>query len=408
MAVETVAAGSRALPSENRHPKQAMRRRTAVWHVLWLGLAGLLPTLESRAETADVVLLGAGSSYAAPGAAPGAEDAQRIVSYFSPEALADLVAPIALYPDDLLAIVLPASTQPRQIAAAADLLERRQSDSAVAPDEAWDPAVIALLNYPEVLEKLNGDLGWTRDLGAAVRNQEAELLAAISGFREAAYAAGNLRSDHRLRVDRQHGALAIRPAHPQALYVPYYDVTRVTVRQAEPVYHFYPRPYPVYYYPYADGFPFAFDDFWGVRSRYTLGWRERHVFHSRSHVETLRYHAGTPTQHSWGQRRPLAPAHTRPPPDHRHAIPANPRHPGRDLAENPRHPGRNLALYPRHPGRIDLSERHHGSRPGFRDQGYRAPAAVAPAPDSGGQAAAGRSSGARLPYQGAVAPRADR
>src|SRR5690606_6478323 len=77
--------------------------------------------------------------------------------------LADLVGPIALYPDDLVAIVLPASTYPLQVVEAGRLLEARESDPNLQPDADWDDSVVALLNYPEVVELLNDDLDWTYD-----------------------------------------------------------------------------------------------------------------------------------------------------------------------------------------------------------------------------------------------------
>src|SRR5262249_19008111 len=74
-----------------------------------------------------------------------------------PEELRKLVAPVALYPDDLLAIVLPASTLPVQIVEAQRFLEKHKKDEKLQPNAEWDPAVLALLNYPEVIAKMNAD-----------------------------------------------------------------------------------------------------------------------------------------------------------------------------------------------------------------------------------------------------------
>ena len=110
----------------------------------------------------------------------------------SAEQLGELVAPIALYPDDLLAIVLPAASYPIQIVQAARFLEARENDPELKPDEQWDDAIIALLNYPEVIQLLNDDLDWTWRLGQAVLIQEPALIAAVADFRERVRIAGNL------------------------------------------------------------------------------------------------------------------------------------------------------------------------------------------------------------------------
>jgi hypothetical protein len=116
--------------------------------------------------------------------------------------LEELVGPIALYPDDLLAIVLPASAYPLQIVDAARFLEALENDASLKPDPEWDDSVVALLNYPEVVELLNDDIDWTWRLGEAVVSQQADVVAAIESFRDRAYAAGNLKSDSYQNVSR--------------------------------------------------------------------------------------------------------------------------------------------------------------------------------------------------------------
>jgi hypothetical protein len=86
-------------------------------------------------------------------------------------ALEELVGRVALYPDELIAIVLPASTYPLQIVQAARYLEAHESDPTLEPSAEWDDSIIALLNYPEAIELLNTDLDWTWQLGEAVINQ---------------------------------------------------------------------------------------------------------------------------------------------------------------------------------------------------------------------------------------------
>ncbi|MEZ5559978.1 MAG: DUF3300 domain-containing protein [Pseudomonadales bacterium] len=190
----------------------------------------------------------------------------------SADELDELVGPIALYPDDLLAIVLPASTYPLQIVQAARFLDQAQDDPALQPDEDWDESVVALLNYPEVLRRMNEDLDWTWALGDAVVNQESEVLAAVAHFRDKAYTAGNLQSDDHQVVRRVDEVIEIEPADPKVIYVPDYQPERVVVYHHVPAYGYYPRPYPVYYYPYPAGYSFYDGWFWGVTSVFTIGW----------------------------------------------------------------------------------------------------------------------------------------
>jgi hypothetical protein len=195
--------------------------------------------------------------------------------------LQELVGPIALYPDDLLAIVLPASTYPLEIVQAARFLEDFERDNSLQPNDDWDDSVTALLNYPEVVELMNDDLDWTWQLGEAVVSQQAEVIAAVEAFRDRAYAAGNLKSDDRQVVRDNDGVIEIDPASEEIIYVPYYEPERVVVVQPRPVYYYHPRPYPVYYYPYPHGYNFYDNYFWGVTTAFSIGWAtdHLHVFH---------------------------------------------------------------------------------------------------------------------------------
>jgi hypothetical protein len=208
-----------------------------------------------------------------PGAQPPADESKVL----SKDELATLVGKIALYPDDLVAIVLPASTYPLQVVEAARFIEERKKNSSLKPNDKWDDSIVALLNYPEVVKLMNDDLDWTWKLGDAVINQRAEVLDAIQGFRDRAYAAGNLKSDEHQVVQNDDGAIAIKPADPQVVYVPYYEPQNVVVYQTVPVYHYYPWGYPLYYYPYPYGYPFGFGFFWGVSSAFVIGWHSHYV-----------------------------------------------------------------------------------------------------------------------------------
>ena len=222
--------------------------------------------------------------------------------------LQDLVGPIALYPDDLLAIVLPASTYPLQLVQAQRFLEDLEGDPSLKPDENWDDSVIALLNYPEVVALLNEDLDWTWRLGEAVVAQQADVVGAVEGFRDRAYAAGNLKSDTRQTVARNEGTIEITPVEDDVIYVPYYEPERVVHYQSRPVYHYYPRAYPVYYYPYPVGHAFNSGFFWGVTTAFTVGWLTDsvHVVHHSYHGHPYyghRYWDG------WWYRRPTIHIH---------------------------------------------------------------------------------------------------
>ena len=106
------------------------------------------------------------------------------------EELNAVVAPVALYPDELLAIVLPASTNPIQVVEAQRFLDQRAKDPNLQPDQEWDPSVLALINYPEVVKKMSDDISWCQDLGNAVLDQQDDVLAAIQAARGSASDAG--------------------------------------------------------------------------------------------------------------------------------------------------------------------------------------------------------------------------
>ena len=173
--------------------------------------------------------------------ATGEED----IPLLPPNELEELVGPVALYPDDLLAIVLPASTYPLQVVQAQRFLEALEDDPSLEPDPDWDDSIVALINYPEVVDLLNEDLDWTWRLGEAVVAQQADVVSAVETFRDRAYAAGNLKSDGYQNVTHDEGVIEITPINDDIIYVPYYEPARVVVHQPRPVYYYYPRPCPV-------------------------------------------------------------------------------------------------------------------------------------------------------------------
>lgn len=230
------------------------------------------------------------------------------IPLLSPAELEELVGPVALYPDDLLAVVLPASTYPLQVVQAARFLEDLESDPSLEPDPDWDDSIVALINYPEVVELLNEDLDWTWRLGEAVVAQQADVVSAVESFRNRAYAAGNLKSDEYQTVSRDEGIIEIVPVNEEIIYVPYYEPARVVYYQPRPVYFYYPRPCPVYYYPYPSHYAFRSGFFWGVTTAFTIGW---HTDHLRVFHHSYRGHPyyGVRYWDRWWYRRPTIHVH---------------------------------------------------------------------------------------------------
>jgi hypothetical protein len=182
----------------------------------------------------------------------------------SGQEIATLVGPIALYPDDLVAIILPASTNPLQLVQADRFLDKRKADPKLPVDEKWDDSVKSLLNYPDVVKMMSGDLDWTSALGEAVVADQGAVLEAIQVFRRKAQAAGNLKSDGKQVVVVEKEIITIVPADPQVIYVPQYNPATVVVYGSGPVYGYYPTPYPSYYYPYPPGAALATGIIWGA------------------------------------------------------------------------------------------------------------------------------------------------
>ena len=227
------------------HPSDRGRTRlSSAWRIL-------------LAVIAAVALAGHGMAQAP------ASDASAAPAPMSAEDLDALVGRIALYPDDLVAIILPGSTFPLQIVQADRFLDKRKSDPKLPIDEKWDDSVKALVNYPDVVKMMSSDLDWTSALGEAVVADQGAVLESIQAFRRRAQAAGNLKSNDKQIVEVEKTVIQIVPANPEVIYVPQYNPTTVVVAGA-PAWGYYPTPYPVYYYPYAPGAAFATGLIWGA------------------------------------------------------------------------------------------------------------------------------------------------
>ena len=146
----------------------------------------------------------------------------------TPEQLQQLVAPIALYPDSLVAQILAATTFPAEVVEADRWLQAhpdlKGDDLAKAVDQQpWDPSVKALTAFPTVLGNMDKNISWTSSLGDAYYNQQQDVMDAIQVMRQKAQSAGNLKSTDQQTVQTQGSTIVIQPANPQIVYVPAYD-----------------------------------------------------------------------------------------------------------------------------------------------------------------------------------------
>ncbi|MGD0345700.1 MAG: DUF3300 domain-containing protein [Terracidiphilus sp.] len=150
----------------------------------------------------------------------------------SAQDLEQLLAPIALYPDALLAQILTAATYPAQVAVADQWLQQMRAQGYGSPDQiaagaaaqdSWDPSVKALTAFPDVLDLLDHNLQWTTDLGDAYYNQPQDVMQTVQVLRDRAQQAGNLQSTPQEDVTDNQGYVDIAPPNPENVYVPTYD-----------------------------------------------------------------------------------------------------------------------------------------------------------------------------------------
>ena len=189
---------------------------------------------------------------------PDPNQAPAPAQALSAEDLEQLVAPIALYPDALLAQILAASTYPAQVAVADQWLQQMRAQGYSSSDQIaaganaqsnWDPSIKALTAFPDVLDMMNHDLEWTSNLGNAYYNQPQDVMQTVQVLRDRAEQAGNLQSTPQEEVNNDQGYVELEPTNPEVVYVPAYNPWDV---YGEPI-----APYP--------GFAFsgALGDFFG-------------------------------------------------------------------------------------------------------------------------------------------------
>lgn len=155
-------------------------------------------------------------------------DVAEAANRFSREELAQLLAPIALYPDALLSQILMASTYPIEVVEADRWLRRNSHLQGEALDIAlvelnWDPSVKAICHFPSILALMSERIAETSDLGNAFLMQEVEVMAMVQELRAAAYAQGNLATTAQQTVIVERETIIIEPVNPRVVYVPYYD-----------------------------------------------------------------------------------------------------------------------------------------------------------------------------------------
>ena len=146
----------------------------------------------------------------------------------TPEQLQRLVAPIALYPDSLVAQILTASTFPEEVVEADRWVQanpdlKGQALGQAVDQQAWDPSVKALTGFPSVLGNMDKNLSWTSSLGDAYYNQAQDVMDAVQVMRRKAQDAGNLKSTPQQTVTAEDSDIDIQPADPDVVYVPAYD-----------------------------------------------------------------------------------------------------------------------------------------------------------------------------------------
>jgi len=163
---------------------------------------------------------------------------------FSRAQLEEMIAPIALYPDEVLSTVCIAATYPLEIVEADRWRKKNPSLQGDALDKAlqkedWDASVKSLTSFPDVLDRMSNNLEWTKDLGDAFLSQRSELMDAAQSLRTKAYDAGTLKTTPQQTVVKEEKTIYVQPTNPQTVYVPSYAPATVY----GPTYAAPPTPY---------------------------------------------------------------------------------------------------------------------------------------------------------------------
>jgi uncharacterized protein DUF3300 len=285
-------------------------------------------------------LLGLGLAFAGTLSTARADDDAPL----NPEQVDQLLGPIALYPDALVALILPASTSPADI-----VLAQRYLSSGGDPDQIdnqpWNESVKALARYPQLIQWMDENLNWTQQLGNVFLSQQDEVMGSVQRLRARARANGTLTSTPQQKLELDGDVIEIVPAQPDVIYVPYYDPNLVF---NQPGYGEPP------YVTFGIGLPVGF---W---LDYDFNWRSRVIIvgdrhHNWSEHRDWNRHPVSGGKPNYGNNwHPWKPPVTRPPvsrPDSRRpnpgviqprsfpSAPSNPphdQHPERPRTDNPR------------------------------------------------------------------------
>lgn len=203
------------------------------------------------------------SATALPGQVPPEPPRTGAAATRTAEELDQLMAPIALYPDALIALILPASTAPADVVLAARQI-RSGGDLSQIEARSWEESVKSLTRYPEVLQWLDDNLDWTKQLGETFIAQPADVMNAIQRLRAQARAAGTLVDTPQQQIISAPGILRIVPAQPERIYVPVYDPSIIYLESRT-----YALPPPVFF---GSGYPV------GSWLAYECDWTERKVW----------------------------------------------------------------------------------------------------------------------------------
>ena len=272
-----------------------------------------VPTAEGPAPSAETP---APAAPAEKPASPPVTDSPAAAPEAKAEQLDQLLAPIALYPDALLAQILMAATYPLEIVKADRWLQdpahaNLQGDqlAAALEAEAWDPSVKSLVPFPRILRMMDAELDWTEQLGNAVVAQQADVMDAIQRLRHQAAAAGTLWSNAEQQVTTERQGIVIEPANPEFIYPPVYSPA---------VYG--PWPYPDY--PpldispddYGTGPPVPFDIGFGVGVAVVqplwhwcvFDWAQRRIQLDTEKFNALNHRRGGAGTDTWRHTGPVA------------------------------------------------------------------------------------------------------
>jgi hypothetical protein len=203
---------------------------------------------------------------------------------FSRDELEKLLAPIALYPDPLLAQMLPASAYPVQIVQAQRWLDKNKAlvaknDYSGIDNQNWDPAVKALARFPDVIKTMSADLDWTTDLGDAEVNQPQDVAEVIQNLRAKAEAAGTLKTTDQQTVERIETSAPSGAGAPQGSTAPQAEASYISIQPTDPSTVYVPTYDPAaVYQPYSGVAPllgFGAGSLWGRFGTITTGIGER-------------------------------------------------------------------------------------------------------------------------------------